>query len=442
MWRQGKRPSGAALRRVAVEGYTMADIEGIKERIENLEEFVTITAAETETAKYEILDAETGMNRFKTGYLVESFADPLIMARTSYEGYSASFVDDELHPASEVLNCNLRPIEYTNVVDCSEYFMLPYEEVAFAQQPLSSRITNVNPFMVTSWNGTLRVQPPSDNWVEVTELPTIFERKEEFIDVVIQPPPPPAPPPPPPPPAPPPPPPPDSPLTITPATSKHANTSMSSYSGTFKVINIHSAAVTVNVQEISRPTNGSTTIQANSRSKFVLQPGESRDVGFSVTLPPPYSNDKNYEYGFAALAEGFGGRYPTHTATVVKSEVPATVTEYTTSVAYGGWYGIVLGRTGEGAGIKFWADTIKQHGVEKAATWFVQQAKDNYQKGAEKTFNYLDPAQLIQQSKGMISETITTRNEVIKSTGGTVISTRPVQHIVNATNYDGITSLS
>jgi hypothetical protein len=103
---------------------------------------------------------------------------------------------------------------------------------------------------------------------------------------------------------------------------------------------------------------------------------------------------------------------------------------------------LVLGRTGEGTGIKFWADTIKQHGEEKAATWFVQQAKDNYQKGVEKTFNYLDPAQLLQQAKGMISETITTRNEVIKSTGGTVISTRPVQHIVNATNYEGIAILS
>lgn len=174
----------AAVSRIAVPGFKMVDINRISDRIENLEEFVTISAAEAEATRYEVLDAETGLNRFKTGYLVENFTDPFGLARTTNENYAASFVAGELNAATEVLECELKQIEATHVVDRDGYTFLPYTEEALIDQPLSSRITNVNPFLVISWNGKLRVDPPRDNWVETIALPTIFESETETI--VIQ----------------------------------------------------------------------------------------------------------------------------------------------------------------------------------------------------------------------------------------------------------------
>jgi hypothetical protein len=61
--------------------------------------------------------------------------------------------------------------------------MLPYTETVFASQTLSSRTTNLNPFLMISWNGILDINPKSDNWSEVRDLPVIFESKTETVDV-------------------------------------------------------------------------------------------------------------------------------------------------------------------------------------------------------------------------------------------------------------------
>ena len=178
-----KTLASAAVSRVAVNSYRMVDISKIEDRIENLEEFATLTAAEVEATKYEILDAETGLNRFKTGYLVESFEDPFKLARTTSDQYAASFIAGELHAATEVLECELRLSNTSGVVNKNGYAFMDYAEQTLISQPLSSRITNVNPFLIIKWDGILRIDPPKDEWVEVLDLPTIFEKKTEYVQV-------------------------------------------------------------------------------------------------------------------------------------------------------------------------------------------------------------------------------------------------------------------
>lgn len=182
------------LTRLDVERYRMQDIKRIVKRVERLEDFATLTAAETSISNYDIVDAATGLTRYKTGYLVENFNNPLAMARTTDASFSASFVGNTLQAGQEKLICDLSVTSTElagNYITKDNYLMLPYTEEVFAKQPLSSRVTNLNPFAVISWNGILKVTPPSDSWVDMVDMPTIFETKYEYVDVPVPAPPPP-----------------------------------------------------------------------------------------------------------------------------------------------------------------------------------------------------------------------------------------------------------
>lgn len=171
--------------RLPVERYTMQEIHQVSDRVDRVEDFVTLTAQEQTTINFQITDPVTGLDRFKTGYLVESFDNPLGIARTTAEGYSATFVGNTLQPAMEDLICELEFLSSSssNYVQKGKRLMLPYTEEVFAEQNLSSRVTNINPFLVIRWDGILDVSPPSDDWVETRELPTIFETETETVTV-------------------------------------------------------------------------------------------------------------------------------------------------------------------------------------------------------------------------------------------------------------------
>lgn len=189
-----KTSTSVGVKRLDVERFTMGDIKKMSNRVGRVENFATLTAAEMSVTSVNVKDAATGLDRFKTGYLVENFSAPLGIARTTSGEWEATFVGQTLQPKMEDVLCRLVLQEgsSTNYVNKNGYLMLPYTEAVFAQQKLSSRVTNINPFIVISWNGILSVNPPVDNWVEVQDLPTIFEQKTEEI-IVTRPTPAPAP---------------------------------------------------------------------------------------------------------------------------------------------------------------------------------------------------------------------------------------------------------
>lgn len=181
-----KTASAVVNRRLDVERFTMSDIKRISNRVDRVENFATLTAAEMSVTTVNVKDAATGLDRFKTGYLVENFTSPLGIARTTSGDWCATFVGQTLQPKMEDLLCKLvLQSSSSNYISKNGYLMLPYTETVFAEQKLSSRVTNINPFIVISWNGILDINPPSDDWVEIQDLPTIFEEKTEEIIVNV-----------------------------------------------------------------------------------------------------------------------------------------------------------------------------------------------------------------------------------------------------------------
>ena len=169
-----------SVKRLAVERFTMSDIQKLSNQVTRVENFAVLNASELSVTTQNIKDAATGLDMFKTGYLVEQFNQPLTVARTTASDYAATFVGNVVTCSMESLMCNLTYLgSSSNVVNKSGYLMLPYTETVFASQTLSSRTTNLNPFLMISWSGILDINPKSDDWTEIRDLPVIFESKTE-----------------------------------------------------------------------------------------------------------------------------------------------------------------------------------------------------------------------------------------------------------------------
>ena len=73
--------------------FTMRDIGALEKRIENLEKLTSLSALELDTKSFQVKDAD-GLNRFKTGFVVNDFKDREFID-FSPEGGSSCDVDVE-----------------------------------------------------------------------------------------------------------------------------------------------------------------------------------------------------------------------------------------------------------------------------------------------------------------------------------------------------------
>ena len=170
-----------------IKRYTMGDINKTVRRISNIEDYMTLTGSESKIVNFDVIDATTGLNRFKTGYIVEDFINPFNIAYAVSPDFKITFVGSSMQAVHEQANCpmTLDVASSSNYTNKNGYLMLPYTEVVFAAQKLSSRTTNINPFLMIKWLGVLGVVPASDTWVEIRDDPqNIFESTTETVDVV------------------------------------------------------------------------------------------------------------------------------------------------------------------------------------------------------------------------------------------------------------------
>lgn len=180
-----RRITDITTKKYQVERYTMADITKLANRVKSLEEFSLLSAAENNLINYDVIDASTGLPRFKTGYFVESFDDPIKMANVTDKQFAVTFERGYVTTAIDQMQCPATVItslssSYTNT---NGLITLPFTEKVFAKQSVSSRVTNLNPFLVIKWDGKLTVTPNSDSWIDVIDLPEIFDQRTETVVV-------------------------------------------------------------------------------------------------------------------------------------------------------------------------------------------------------------------------------------------------------------------
>ena len=163
--------------------FTMRDIGSLEKRIENLEEFTSLSALELDTKTLEVKDAD-GLNRFKTGFVVNNFKNrsfidfsrdggskcdvnvetrELISAVDFWSMRAELALNPNIEPSSADLNSNLQLLD-TNCKKTGDLITLDYTEIDWIDQPQATRVENVNPFNVITFAGGILLDPPSDNW--------------------------------------------------------------------------------------------------------------------------------------------------------------------------------------------------------------------------------------------------------------------------------------
>ena len=166
--------------------YTMRDIGTLEDRIENLERVTSLSLLEVNTESLRIEDAD-GNNRFKSGFFVDDFNDKTLLDN---DLTTADVISGELRPRIFSNSLQLRPLPATEIAEDSldldsnfslldanvqktgKAITLKYDSVGWIEQPLATRVENVNPFHVIEYNGTVKLSPSSDVWTRTVRLPS------------------------------------------------------------------------------------------------------------------------------------------------------------------------------------------------------------------------------------------------------------------------------
>jgi hypothetical protein len=179
-------PKDATISLVDNRRYTMRDINTIENRVTNLERVTSLSLLELNTQTLQIRDAQ-GINRFKTGFFVDDFKNTNLINLN----VSSVEIDPENNylttkisknslglkpvPAQDITNESLDfNVDFdlldSNVKKTGDAITLMYEQIGWIEQPLATRVENVNPFHVVSYNGTIKLNPSSDSWVRTIRL--------------------------------------------------------------------------------------------------------------------------------------------------------------------------------------------------------------------------------------------------------------------------------
>ena len=177
--------------------YTMRDIGLIEDRVENLEKVTSLSLLELNVQTLQIQDAQ-GFNRFKTGFFVDDFKNTDLI-NTNVSKVEVDFENDELTPQISRNSINLLPVSAdvftdetldltnnfslydSNVQKTNDVITLKYESIGWIEQPLATKVENVNPFHVVSYSGTVKLNPSNDSWVRTIRLEDVNINQTNWV---------------------------------------------------------------------------------------------------------------------------------------------------------------------------------------------------------------------------------------------------------------------
>ena len=181
-----------SIEKVKHKRYTMHDISGLENRINNIEYYTSLSLLEQNAHSLQIPDAY-GVNRFKNGILVDDFSgygtadtssddynttinrrEKIMTASQSVDNYPLQSVA-KVYNGGVLSSAALSSLGYSINSDGNVgYFTLPYTTANVAIQKFASRTVNINPFSVSDVEGVLSLTPNMDNWVDKNYEPSLL----------------------------------------------------------------------------------------------------------------------------------------------------------------------------------------------------------------------------------------------------------------------------
>ena len=160
--------------------FTMRDIGRIKQRVDRLEYYTSLSLLEEHTKNLLIKDAD-GNDRFKNGMLVDPFAGHSVGDVTNSDyNISIDFENKEMRPpfTSENVKLEYFSTEEQNTLQTGNLVTVALDSSESSKtlidQPLASKAISVNSFGGTSWVGELTLDPSSAVWFSQEIRPDVI----------------------------------------------------------------------------------------------------------------------------------------------------------------------------------------------------------------------------------------------------------------------------
>ena len=185
-------PNDVTITRYKTQRFTMRDIGRIKDRVERLEDLTALSLLEKSAESFEIQD-QNGLNRFKSGFVVDNFKGHRVGAALNPDyKIAVDIINGELRPKCVMRSVNLIE-KFTNDADrtaqnyqrTGDLITLRYEEIALIDQTFGTRFENVQPYSSPNWIGNISLSPSGDDWFETESLPIINSSVQGNYDTVL-----------------------------------------------------------------------------------------------------------------------------------------------------------------------------------------------------------------------------------------------------------------
>ena len=186
------KPTDVNIQRIKNQRFTMKDIGKLQKRIQNLEYYTNLSLLERDAESFEVVDAN-GLNRFKSGFIVDNFAGHRVgdVKNKDYKN-AIDQENKELRP-----KCVLRAATLEETVSSTDertalgyqrtgdLITLPYTEVVQSENPYATTLEKVNPYLNANWVGNIDLDPPGDEWFETETKPDIIINIDGNYDAVL-----------------------------------------------------------------------------------------------------------------------------------------------------------------------------------------------------------------------------------------------------------------
>ena len=172
--------------------FSMKDIGKLENRIKNLEYYTSLTLLELDTALFSVKDS-FGLNRFKNGFIVDSFKGHGIGDTTNLD-YNVSMDLDygELKPAFTQNNVKLSEKTLSDSERAANGYvvknnmaMLSYSDEEYIVNNVVSSDISINPYDSYTFAGSVTLTPSGDTWFDQTTLPLIYQDDNGTYDTLI-----------------------------------------------------------------------------------------------------------------------------------------------------------------------------------------------------------------------------------------------------------------
>ena len=188
-------PKEVQIERFKTQRFTMKDIGRLQERIENVEYYTALSLLEKDTASFEVRNNQTGLNRFKSGFVVDNFSGHRVGDALNQDYKIAVDQDNQqLRPKAISKNVQLQlPNNLTSAVGVKtsigtglaktgDLITLDYDETVMFTQPFATRVENIQPYLVAGFTGKITITPTGDEWFETEVAPALVINRDGDFD--------------------------------------------------------------------------------------------------------------------------------------------------------------------------------------------------------------------------------------------------------------------